>query len=402
LVSRNYWWPGISRYVAAYVKGCGMCNRTKIFPSKPSGKLIPTQIPKDPWQIVTVDLITGLPKSQGNDSIMVVVDRLSKMIHVIPTTETVTSEGVARHFRDNVWKLHGLPEQVISDRGTQFVSGFMKELYGLLGIKMAPSTAYHPQTDGQTERVNQEIEQYLRVFVNHRQDDWAEWLPLAEFSHNNRIQASTRQTPFMLNFGRHPRMGVEPNRVSKNESVETFLRRMEASRKEAEAALHQAAEDMARYYDQHRKEAIQYKVGDMVWLDSKNINTDRPAKKLDYKSFGPFKVTKVVGPHAYKLQLPPSMKIHPVFNTVKLRRYVPDPISRPEPERLDPLIVDGVPEYHVEEIRNSRYYRGKLQYFIKWKGYPEEENTWEPKDNINKSAWPLVKEFHRRHPTAAK
>ena len=134
---------------------------------------------------------------------MVIVDRLSKLVYALPTNDTVTSEGIARLFRDQVWKHHGLPLQVISDRGPQFVSNFMRELNRLLDIHTSPSTAYHPQSDGQTERVNQEIEQYLRVFVNHRQDDWAEWLPLAEFCHNNRVQASTRQSRFMLNTGRN-------------------------------------------------------------------------------------------------------------------------------------------------------------------------------------------------------
>jgi len=400
LVSRNYWWPGISRYVASYVKGCDRCNRTKTFPAKPTGMLTPTQIPSDIWQVITVDLITGLPESQGNDSIMVVVDRLSKMIHAIPTTARLSSEGVARLFRDHVWKLHGLPEQIISDRGPQFVSGFMRELNKLLGIKTAACTAYHPQTDGQTERVNQEIEQYLRLFVNHRQDDWAEWLPLAEFSHNNRVQSSTRQTPFMLNSGKHPRLGIEPLREVQHASVENFVQRMQASRKEAEAALQQAADDMARYYDQHRSAAVEYKVGDKVWLEGKDIKTDRPSQKLSDRRYGPFKITKVVSPNVYQLALPPSMKLHPVFHTVKLRPFVPDPISgRQQPERPPPVIPGENPEWDVECIKDSRLWHGSLQYLVKWKGYPHEESTWEPAVNLEHAA-ECVAEFHRKHPSA--
>jgi len=403
LVSRNYWWPGISRYVASYVQGCDRCNRTKTFPAMPSGKLIPTQIPKDIWQIITVDLITGLPLSQGYDSIMVVVDRLSKMVHVVPTNATLSSEGLARLFRDNVWKHHGLPEQVISDRGPQFVSGFMRELYKLLGVKVAASTAYHPQTDGQTERINQEVELYLRLFVNHRQDDWAEWLSLAEFSYNNRVQASTRQSPFMLNSGRHPRLGVEPLRDVERPAVEDFVQGMQAARQEAESALHQAAEDMARYYDQQRGVAVSYKVGDQVWLDGKDISTDRPSKKLSDKRYGPFKIVKVVSPNAYQLELPSTMKLHPVFHTVKLRPYFPDSIpgrtvSHPRP----PPVVDGEsPEWEVEYIKDSRLVsRGQgLQYKVKWKGFPQEESTWEPAANL-KNCKQAVEDFHRKHPSA--
>jgi hypothetical protein len=400
LVTRNYWWPGISRYIAFYVKGCDRCNRTKTFPAKPVGKLVPTQIPEDVWDIITVDLIVGLPESNGYNAIMVVVDRLGKMIHAIPTTDTVTSAGVAKLFRDHVWKLHGLPKQIISDQGPQFVAQFMKELNSIFGIKTASSTAWHPQTDGQTERANQEIEQYLRLFVNHRQDDWADWLALAEFSHNNRVQASTRQTPFMLNNGRHPRMGTEPLRASKVESVNDFVQRMQSARKEAEAALYRAADDMARFYDQNRGEAVSYQVGDKVWLDGKDIKSDRPSKKLDDKRYGPFKIIKIIGPNAYKLQLPPSMKVHPVFNTVKLRPYVQDTISgRKPPPRPAPVIKGDKPRWEVEYIKDSRIFRGKLQFLVKWRGFPQEESTWEPEDFL-KHAKKAVQEFHAKHPSA--
>ena len=401
LVTRNYWWPCISRYIASYIKGCDRCNRTKTFPAKPVGKLMPTQIPKDTWQIITVDLITGLPESHGYDSIMVTVDRLSKMVHVCPTTAKLTSEGLARLFRDHVWKLHGLPEQIISDRGPQFVSGFMRELNKLLGIKTAASTAYHPQTDGQTERVNQEFEQYLMLFVNHRQDDWSEWLSLAEFSYNNRVQASTRQSPFMLNYGKHPRLGVEPLRDVEHASVENFAQKMDSAKKEAEAALHQAAEDMARYYDQQRGESISYKVGDQVWLDAKNLRTDRPSQKLSDKRYGPFKIVDIISPHAYKLELPPTMKIHPVFHTVRLRPYYPDTIPgrNPPPQRPSPVIEGDDPEYEVEYIKDSRLTKRGLQYLVKWKGYPHEECTWEPIHNLE-HAQDAIKAFHQKHASA--
>lgn len=399
LVARNYWWPGMARYIAAYVKSCDRCNRTKTFPAKPVGKLVPTQIPKDIWEIITVDLITGLPESGGYDAIMVVVDRLSKMVHVMPTRGTVNSGGVARLFRDHVWKLHGLPEQILCDRGPQFVSAFMRELSRLLGIKVNASTAYHPQTDGQTERANQEVEQYLRLFINQRQDDWHEWLSLAEFCINNRVQASTRQTPFMLNTGRHPRLGTEPIRASKVASAEEFVSRMQFARQEAEAALHRAAEDMARYYDQLKGEAPQYKIGDKVWLEGKDLQTDRPSKKLDDRRYGPYKITKIIGPNTYQLHLPPSMKIHPVFHTVKLRPFTEDSVGRRPPTRPEPVIKNGFEEYEPEGIRDSRLYRGKLQYLVKWKGYPIEESTWEPATHL-KDLKKMTAEFHSKHPSA--
>lgn len=176
---------------------------------------------------MSVDLIAPLPTSAGFDAILVVVDRLSKRSHFLPTTSDVDSLGIARLFRDHVWRHHGLPDAVLSDRGTQFVSGFMTELYRLIGISSARSTAYHPRTDGQTERVNMELELFLRIYVNRRQDNWADLLAMAEFAYNNQIHASTKDTPFRVDTGQDPRIGTEPPPGSSNLSGATTLRTVE-------------------------------------------------------------------------------------------------------------------------------------------------------------------------------
>jgi len=157
----------------------------------PLGELQPIPVPETRWEVVSVDFIVELPEAHGYDAIMCVVDSLSKRAHFIPTNTTITSLGTARLFLANSWRLHGLPRSVISDRGPQFVSEFTRELYRLLGIQLAATTAYHPQADGQTERVNQELEQYLRLFVSGRQDDWDELLPMAEFQYNNHVHSAT-------------------------------------------------------------------------------------------------------------------------------------------------------------------------------------------------------------------
>ena len=174
LVTRNYWWPGVMKEVKRYVEGCDQCQRMKNRAEMPAGKLRPNQVPERPWQHISVDFITKLPVSKGHDSILVVCDRFSKMSHFVATTEKTMAEGLARLFRDNVWKLHGLPESVISDRGPQFAAGMTKELNKMLGIETKLSMAYHPEMDRQTERTNQELEQYLRMYINHRQNNWAE------------------------------------------------------------------------------------------------------------------------------------------------------------------------------------------------------------------------------------
>jgi len=200
-----------------------------------AGKLMPNSIPEKPWMHILVDFITKLPLAQGYDSILVVVDRLTKMVHFIPTTEKTSAEGLARLFRDNVWKLHGLPESIISDRGPQFTAGLMRELNKMLGIKSKLLIAFHPQTDGQMERVNQELEQYLRMFIDHRQEQWPEWLGTAEFAYNNKVHSSTKTSPFKANYGQNPRMGFEERRKGKYAGAEKFVEEMKEIQEKAKA-----------------------------------------------------------------------------------------------------------------------------------------------------------------------
>jgi transposase InsO family protein len=166
LVSRNYWWPQMSRYIGIYVKHCNLCNRTKVQHRQPFSELHPSETPEAPWDVISVNFIVELPESHGYDVIMNIVDSVTKRAHFIPTHTTIMAEGAAQLYLRDVWKHHGTPRVVLSDRGSQFVAGFMRELYKLLGIKLATLTAYHPQTDGQTERVNQELEGYLRIFTS--------------------------------------------------------------------------------------------------------------------------------------------------------------------------------------------------------------------------------------------
>ena len=168
-------------FVADYVKGCNLYNHMKTFTASPTGKLMPNWIPDHCWQVISVNLIMELPPSWSYDTIMVVVDCLSKWAHIIPTTSDVTAAGVTWLFWDHIWKLHGLPEEVTSDQGTQFISIFTWSLSQVLGIWVAASTAYHLQTDRQTKRVDQEVERFLRLFVNQHQDNCYEWLSISEF-----------------------------------------------------------------------------------------------------------------------------------------------------------------------------------------------------------------------------
>jgi len=308
LVSWNYWWPQMSRYVGRYVSTCDMCLWTKSFRCPPIGELHPLPIPFAPWDTISVDFIVELPQSAGHDSIMVVVDSVTKHAHFVFTVTTISAAGAAHLFLNHVWKHHGLPWKVVSDRGPQFVVEFTQELYQLLGIKLAATTAYHPQGDGQTERVNQELEQYLRLFTNQRQDDWVGLLPFAEFQYNNQVHSSTQHPPFLLDTGHIARLGFELDQPwSHVESINEFKDRMTDTLEEAKAAMAKLKDDMMLYYNWKRTPAPEFKAGNMVFLDASNIQTTQPSKKLFHQRLGPFPINSQVGNGAYRLRLPPSM-----------------------------------------------------------------------------------------------
>ena len=367
--------------------------------ASPYKLLVPSETPSERWEEISVDLIIELPPAHGYDAIMVVTDMLSKRAHALPCHSDIDSVGVARLFYRHIWKLHGVFQAVRSDRGTQFVSEFTEELYRLLGIRMNTSTAHHPQTDGQTERVNQEVEQYLRVFCNFRQDDWDELLPSWEFTFNNSVHAATQQTPFVLDTGRNPRMGFEPRQPpSRLPEVNRFVAGMKAGIEEAKAAIVKAKDEQARYYNRRRAPAPTFAAGDFVWLDASDINQARPARKLSHRFLGPYEVVKPVGIGAYKLKLPPELsRLHDVFPVVKLEKAERDPITqRIPPPAPPPVLVDGEEEWEVETVLDFRARRyGRPAYLVKWKGY-EERNWVRPEDLVN--APDVVADFHRRHP----
>jgi len=253
------------------MEGYNSCQRNKNCIEQPAGKLMPNSIPEKPWMHILADFITKLPLAQGYDTILVVVDWLTKMVHFIPTTEKTMAEGLAKLFRDNMWKLHGLPESIISDRGPQFAAGVMKELNQMLEIKSKLSTAFHPQTDRQTERINQELEQYLRMFINYQQEQWPDWLGMAEFAYNNKAYSSMKILLFKANYGQDPRMEFEIRKREKYEGAEKFVAKMKEIQGEAKVALGKAQEEMRKYTDRKREEVDKYKVEDLVMLSTKNL-----------------------------------------------------------------------------------------------------------------------------------
>ena len=232
---------------------------------------MPNSILEKVWTHISADFITKLPLAQGYNLILVVVDRFTKMAHFIPTTEKTSAEGLAQLFRDNIWKLHRLPDSIISDRGPQFAAGIMRKLNHMLGIEIKLSMAFHLQIDNQTERMNQELEQYLQMFIDHQQEQWPEWLGTAEFAYNNKVHTGTKVSPFKANSGQDLRMGFKMRKKGKYEAAEKFTEKMKNVQEEVKAMLQKAQEDMKWYADREREEVEEYQVGDLVLLSTKDL-----------------------------------------------------------------------------------------------------------------------------------
>jgi len=350
LVTRNFWWPGVTKEVKRYIERCDACQRNKNCTEQPAGKLMPNSIPEKPWMHISADFITKLLLAQGYDSILVVVDRLMKMVHFIPTTEKMLAEELARLFRDNVWKLHGLPESIISDRRPQFTAGLMRELNEMLGIKSKLSTVFHPQTDGQTKRINQELEQYLRMFIDHRQEQWPEWLGMAEFAYNNKVHSSTRTSPFKANYRQDPRMGFKGRKKGKYVGAEKFVEKMKKIQEEAKAVLRKVQEDMRKYADRKRLDTEEYKVRDLVMLSTKDLKyqmVGRRTEKLTKRFVSPYRVKEIVSSNIVKLELPSTVKIHLVVNISRVQQYVGQ-VEEQRKKQLAPVIIKGEEEWEVE------------------------------------------------------
>ncbi|KAG8871981.1 hypothetical protein FRB97_008124 [Tulasnella sp. 331] len=380
LVSRTYWWPSMTKFINDYVDHCDACLRTKTINQKPQGPLQPLEAPENRWTDITYDFIVKLPVTKSkNDSVLVVVDRFTKRAHFIATKESSNAQDTAKMFLENVWKHHGTPLRTISDRGTTFNSEFMKRLYELIGVKPNFSTAYHPQTDGQSERINSLMEQYLRLY-----NDWDEWLAIAEFQYNNSVSSSTGVTPFFADQGRHPAIAPQTFNETKVPAAEEMAAQIREIGEEVKAMLKKAEEKHRRFYDVHMQQATPHQVGDRVWLSRKDsltgteaIKTSRPSAKLEHRRFGPYEVIEKIGRSAYRLRLPETLKIHPVFHVSWLTATAKDPIEGRRVSPPPPVQNEvGEEEYEVERILDSRWHRTRFQYLVQWKRYDASENSW--------------------------
>lgn len=390
-VQRDFWWPTLRADVNEHVRTCEVCQRDKTSRQLPTGMLQPLEIPERRWESVSMDFITALPETlRGHTQIVVFVDRLSKMTHLVPLKTNATALDVAQCFVHDIFRLHGLPRNLVSDRDAKFTSALWKEIFRLLGPDSHMSTAYHPQSDGQTENMNRTLEDMLRHWINPSMDNWDELLDCAEFAINNAYNLSVKNTPFRLNSGQNPLTPLGLLADTHVPRAHDFVGSMHVALRSARQALLDAQARQKQQYDEkHRHQ--EFKVGDMVLLRTSNIRFKGPnAKKLLPKWIGPMEVMKRSGELAYHLKLPSTMKIHPVFHTSLLKPHHVGSRSQPLCPKHE---VQGDTLFDVEAILDHRVVprKGKkgrprkplVSFLVQWSGYGKEHNSWEPEAELD-------------------
>ena len=395
-VMRNYYWPRMNDTIQEFVRTCDACQRNKARNRRPAGLLQPLPLPEKRWEQVTMDLITGLPRTKdGFDAIFVVVDRLSKMLHCIPTRTKVTAPELAKLFFDNIFRHHGLPSVIVSDRDPRFTGNFWRSLFASVGTRLAMSTSRHPQTDGQTERANRSLEEMLRGYVNRRTDDWSEKLSALEFAYNNHQQASTGHSPFFLNYGQHP---ATPATLAVRQQPTVpaalqFLETLDQALRDSKENLHRARNRQAQYANQRRRH-LELEVGQKVMLRAENVRQRAgvAVEKLRELYSGPFSIKEKTSPVNYKLELPRGCRVNPVFHVSQLEPYRENDTefeNRRLTEPPQPVFDDDkVPKWPVEAVLDRMIETSDngnqriVRYLVKWVGFDDYDNSWEPRSNL--------------------
>ena len=396
-VQERYSWPHMTQWIGDYVKGCATCQQNKILTHKAKIPLfrIPTMANARPFQRVAMDLITGLPKKGDKDAILTIVDQgCSRAAVFLPCSTTITGPQIAQLYLDHVYKWFGLPDKIISDQDPCFTSHFGKALTKRLNIEQNLSSAFHPQTDGLSERKNQWIEQYLRIITSLHPEDWTNWISIATVVHNNRRNATIGLSPNQVLLGYEPTLTPGITTTTTNQSTEERIKLMLQRRQEAIQALNKAAQNSAEI-------PVRFHPGDQVWLEATNLRLPFQASKLNPKRYGPFKVLRVLSPVAYQLELPNNWRVHNTFHSSLLSPYHETLAYGPNFSRPPPDLIDNEEEQEIEHILGHRYFGTKrhLQYLIKWKGFPESENKWVSPTHMH--APDLIRQYNRRNPHIA-
>ncbi|KAL0561469.1 hypothetical protein IC582_001897 [Cucumis melo] len=389
-LKRVYWWRNMKREVAEFVSRCLVCQQVKAPRQKPAGLLQPLSIPEWKWENVSMDFITGLPRTlRGFTVIWVVVDRLTKSAHFVPGKSTYTASKWAQLYMSEIMRLHGVPVSIVSDRDARFTSKFWKGLQTAMGTRLDFSTAFHPQTDGQTERLNQVLEDMLRACALEFPGSWDSHLHLMEFAYNNSYQATIGMTPFEALYGKCCRSPVCWGEVGEQRLMgpELVQSTNEAIQK-IRSRMHTAQSRQKSYADVRRKD-LEFEVGDKVFLKvapMRGVVRFERRGKLSPRFVGPFEILERIGPVAYRLALPPSLStVHDVFHVSMLRKYMPDPSHVVD---YEPLEIDENLSYAEQPVevlaREVKTLRNKEIPLVKvlWRNHRVEEATWEREDDM--------------------
>ena len=396
LISRNYRFSKMKDEVTAYIRKCISCQKNKSARHPKYGQLQLATVPEAPWDEVTMDFVVKLSKSKDPatdepyDSIMVIVDKLTKYAIMVPFKETFNAEQLGHVLLDRLIRDHGIPKGITSDRDKLFTSNYWRTLIGAIGTKLRLSTAFHPQTDGQTERTNQTMEAYLRHYVNSSQNNWVTLLPTAQLAYNNARSETTQISPFFANFGKHPNLFMETKHHPKAQQGMLKVEEMKKLHQELGQHIEDNGTRMKSRFDQKTKMAPQLKEGDKVYLLTKNLKSKKKdrkrIKKLSHVKVGPFLIKASKGAVNYELALPPDARVHPVFHISLLEPADP---STP----LQETFHFKNQEKDMFEVERILDYQDQL-YLVKWKGYPTSENTWEPKEHLE-DCQGLLRQYHQ-------
>jgi hypothetical protein len=382
-----FYWPNMKAFITDKVANCPVCQISKTERVHYPGLLNPLQVPTAKWSAISMDFIEGLPTSQGKNVILVVVDRLTKYAHFLPLAHPYTVHTVATLFLDHVFKLHGLPQTIVSDRDRIFTSKLWQELFSALKVDLHFSTAYHPESDGQTERVNQCLEQYLRTMAFQQPKKWSQWLTTAEWWYNSSYHTSIKTSPFEALYEYSPPL-LQEILIPDNTSAEAQVTLQEKSvmLQTLQQNLLLAQKKMKKYADLNRTPRT-FQVGDMVYLKVQPHRETALGQgnslKLSSKFYGPFRILQRVGQLAYKLLLPDDAKIHNVFHVSQLKKHLG---QRAVPNKRLPLLTtDGkiklcplsVLQRRQVPRREGDYDVAVPQWLIHWEGMSVEEATWE-------------------------
>ena len=399
LISRNFIWEGMNKMIENYVITCDSCQKNKSSQQKTAGQLIPIPSPEYAGHTWSMDLITGLPTSNsGNDAIVVWVDKFAKLRHYAACKTAIDAPTLARLFMDTVVRQHGLPKCIISDRDPRFTAHFWKSFWNGLGTTLSMSTAFHPQSDGQTENANKTLEIMLRSRVDFDQTDWDEHLAAAELAINNAKNETTGYSPFYLFYGREAILPLDLaitqlTGARNNPTAQEELARWRRALVYAAENTKKAQKRQTEYANKCRR-MEEYKIGDRVLLATAHLKLQgevKRARKFTERYIGPYRVSKIINRNAYQLELPSTLRIHPVINISQLKRYKDGaalfPTRPMELTRPDPVAIEdsGAPIFEVDKILDHRRIgkSKRIQYLVSWKGYPIHEATWEPIENLD-------------------